>query len=506
MSRQRVEPRLPRGMQDHPPALQAMREHVIDVARGVYERYGFQPLSTPAIEYREVLVGPGGTEANQSIFDVDAREDDELGLRFDHTVPFARFVAANQQDLPRPFRRYQVGPVWRVDKPGPGRFREFVQCDADVVGTQNPLADAEVVAALRDVFAEILPTGDGEPPRFRLRVSDRRLLDALVARIGEPAERGPDVFRVLDKLDRIGLERVCLECREGYVDDSGAKIPGLGLGEEAVALVREFLALGGATRRETLDAVAAFLGEVRGADVAVEAVGRFLELLDAHELDESEVVLDVSLARGLAYYTGPVFEVELVDSSVGSVGAGGRYDDLVGRFSGQPWPGVGVSVGVDRLVAGLAELAEGGGTGGGRARHRPEVVVTCMDRKRLPEYVAIARELRAAGLSVDLFSGGGGSFAKQLRQADRLGAPVVVIAGGDELKKGVVTLKRMDCAEPDSAESREEWLAARSGQREIERAALVEGVRAALAEAVGAAGEGRSAGPAGSGARPGPPA
>ena len=480
----RVEPRLAKGMPDLDPARACARQAVLDVVRRVYESYGFLPLATPAIERWEVLVGRAGQEAHQSIFPVDSPEEETLGLRFDLTVPLARFVAANQQSLPRPFRRYQVGSVWRQDKPGPGRFREFIQCDADVVGTTNPLADAEVVAAFRDIYSSLLPA-DEKGARFQIRLSDRRILNTLLTKAGLQQEQAGDVFRVLDKLDRIGVDKVCLELTIGYKDDSGAPIEGLGLNEEAVQVIRDFLALGAEgepKRAEVIERLATFFGDTEGAEETLEAVRTFCSHLDALGVGEEEARLDVSIARGLAYYTGPVFETELRDlPSVGSVGSGGRYDDLVTRFSGQAWPGVGVSVGVDRLVAALAELDQLPSDG----PIGPQVLVTVMDAKRLPECLKMASELRAAGVRTEVWSGGSRNFAKQVKHGDKLGVPLCVIAGGDELAKGVVVLKNMLAAEESdtTSESREEWLNERHGQIEVPRDELAARVLSALGRA-----------------------
>ncbi len=480
----RVEPRLAKGTIDLDPALARARQGIVEIIREVYEGYGFMPLSTPAIERWETLVGRSGEEAQQSIFRVESPEEEELGLRFDLTVPLSRFVAANQQQLPRPFKRWQIAPVWRQDKPGPGRFREFVQCDADILGTTNPLADAEVVAALRDVFVRVVPP-DEKGSRFQVRMSDRRILNTLLTRASLGQDQGPEVFRVLDKLDRLGLDKVCLELTTGYKDESGADIAGLGLSDEAVAIIREFLAIGqeGApTRRSVLEALAVFFGETEGATETIEAVGRFCTLLDGLGVSDREAALDPSIARGLAYYTGPVFEVVLRDlPSVGSVASGGRYDDLVSRFSGTAWPGVGVSVGLDRLIAALTELDQlpAGGSSGA------EVFVSVMDPERLGDYLAIARELREASVRTEIWTGNSKNFGKQMKHADKLGVSLALIAGGDEIKKGVVTVKRMEAAGAldTAALSRGEWLDERAGQAEVPRDQLVASVLAALGRA-----------------------
>ena len=471
----RVEPRTARGMQDFLPRQALDRQAILDRIRGAYEAHGFAPLVTPAIEAWEALSGSGGSEATQQIFRADCGEPEHpIGLRYDLTVPLARVVAAHQQELPRPFRRYQAGTVWRIDKPGPGRYREFTQFDADIVGTTSPVADAECVAAARDALLAVLPARPGAPPRFLIRMSDRRILDAVLAKATIARERAADVLRVIDKLDRVGREKVRLELTSGYTDESGDRIPGLALGGEAVSHVMEFLAITGSTREEVLGHVAAFLGE--GADAALRGTREFSAILGALGVGDDVARFDVAIARGLAYYTGPVFEFALPEaSSFGSVGSGGRYDDLVGRFSGQPWPGVGVSMGVDRL---LAALTHSGGLPG--TPPVADVLVTTMDGDRIADYASICGELRAAGLRVELFAGPPGSLGKQLKHADRSAIPVAVIAGSDEMARGVVTVKRMTEPQFGSESSRQAWLAARQGQREVARTDLVAAVREAL--------------------------
>jgi histidyl-tRNA synthetase len=477
----RVEPRLAKGTTDLDPVRARARQGIVEIIAEVYEGYGFMPLSTPAIERWETLVGRAGREAHQTIFRVESPEEEELGLRFDLTVPLSRFVAANQQQLPRPFKRWQIAPVWRQDKPGPGRFREFVQCDADILGTTNPLADDEVVAALRDVFARVMPP-DETGSRFQVRMSDRRILNTLLTRAGLQQDQGPEVFRVLDKLDRLGLEKVRAELTTGYQDESGAEIPGLGIADAAVETIAGFLAIGqegSPSRRSVLEALAAFFGDTAGAEETIEAVGSFCSLLDGLGVSDAEAALDPSIARGLAYYTGPVFEVGLRDlPSVGSVASGGRYDDLVSRFSGTAWPGVGVSVGLDRLIAALTELGQlpAGGAPGA------EVFVSVMDPSRLDHALELAADLRAAGVRAEVWTGSSKNFGKQMKHADKLGVSLALIAGGDEIKKGVVTVKRMEAAGAldTTALSRDEWLDERAGQAEVPRDQLVASVLAAL--------------------------
>jgi histidyl-tRNA synthetase len=475
MTPRRIEPIAPRGFADHLPQDQAERQALVDVVRRIYEAHGFVPLGTPAVERLESLTGSGGDEANASIFRVETPDGDEFGLRYDLTLPTARVVAANQQDLPRPFRRWQFGTVWRLDKPGPGRFREFTQLDADIVGTTSAVADAQVVAAARDVLEAIVPTR-GDVPRYAIRISDRRLLDALIAKAGIDPARSGDILRVVDKLDRLGAEKVRLELTAGYRDESGAPIEGLGLADAAVDVLAEFLAIPRDGRRPVIDRLSGFFAGHDAGLRAVEVIAGLAALLDALGVSEAQAAFDPAIARGLAYYTGPVFEFALLEApSYGSVGSGGRYDDLVGRFSGQAWPGVGVSIGIDRLLVALQSIGAAPA-----ARAAPDVLVTTMDVARLADYAAMADELRAAGLRVELYAGTALGFAKQMKHADRCGAPVTIIAGEDEFAKGVVTVKRMLEPAFESDASREEWLAQRLGQRVVPRKGLVEAVRSSL--------------------------
>jgi len=490
----RVEPRLYRGLRDYLPDQMAARQRIIDTIRGVYENYGFAPLGTPAIEYMDVLTGTGGTEANQSIFGVVGPEKENLGLRFDLTVPLAR-VISQYPELPRPFRRYQVAPVWRADKPDRGRFREFTQFDIDSVGVESELADTEIIAAMADTLTA-LNVGP-----FRVRFSSRKILELLlkyaevppVFRITKPIAKGgeglgltpdieerpaTDVFRVLDKLDKIGIERVRLELTKGYTDDSGDKIPGLGLDLSQVARIEEFLAIQSPSRQEVLNRVSSLFAKVEGCEAAIAVLKSISDTLGSLGYNDDRVSVDLSIARGLAYYTGTVFEAVLLDApQFGSVFGGGRYDDLVLRFLGERVPAVGASIGVDRLLAALVELK--------RVQLRPataKVLVISMDASLRDDYVAMAFELRRAGIPTELYLANKG-IGKQIKHADTQRIPVAVVVGSDEKARGVVVLKEMDEGRRKAEEtsSRTEWLRTRPGQLEVPRADLVAATRQLLA-------------------------
>ena len=474
-----VEARVSRGLRDLLPDQMLARQWMIDTIRGVYELYGFVPLSTPAIEYLDVLRGSqAGQEAQQSIFTVQNPEEEALGLRFDLTVPLAR-VIAQHRELPRPFRRYQVAPVWRADKPDKGRFREFTQFDLDSVGVESEVADTEIMAGMCDTL-RALKVGP-----FRVRFSSRGILNSLLAFAGIPKERAVDVFRVLDKLDKVGMKKVRLELTEGYVDASGDPIRGVGLENAQVDKIEQFLQVPATDRRATLAQLGETFGGVEGAAEELAKIERISNHLYNLGYADDEVSLDVSIARGLAYYTGPVFEANLLDApQFGSVFAGGRYDELVMRFLGERIPAVGASIGVDRLLAALVHLDRVG-----KQKSTAKVLITRMDASLEADYVAMAWELRRAGIPAELYLGTQKGPGKQLKYADAWGVPLAVLYGSNEKERGVVTLKDMEVGrqKAEALARREEWLEARPGQREVPRSELIATVREMLAAQAGEA-------------------
>ena len=468
----RVEPRLSRGLRDLLPEQMLARQRMVDIIRGVYELYGFSPLETPAVEYLDVLSGSAGQEAQQSIFRVSNPEEEALGLRFDLTVPLSRVVSQYQQELVLPFRRYQVSSVWRADKPEPGRFREFMQFDLDSVGAPSEVADTEIMAAMCDTL-EALQVGP-----YRVRFSSRKVLNLLLKHAAIAEEHGADVFRVLDKLDKIGFAKVRLELTTGYADESGDTIRGVGLSNEQVDKIEQFLAIRG-DRDAVLDQLEALFASVEGATEELAVVRRISSQLDGLGYQSDRIALDVSIARGLAYYTGPVFEANLLDApEFGSVFGGGRYDDLVKRFTGQSIPATGASIGVDRLLAALLKL--------NRIPIRKtttQVLVTAMDPNLMGEYLEITYELRRAGIRTEIHVGQPKRLGKQIQRADRLEIPFVVIMGSDEAARGVVTVKEMAEGRERAAgvAAHEEWKSARFGQQEVSRAELAETLKGLLA-------------------------
>ncbi|HEX4951970.1 MAG TPA: histidine--tRNA ligase [Thermoanaerobaculia bacterium] len=478
----RVEPRLSRGLRDLFPEEMIARRRLIDTIAGVYELYGFVPLSTPAVEYLDVLRGAAaGEEAQGSIFTVANPEEEALGLRFDLTVPLSR-VIAQYRELPRPFRRYQVAPVWRADKPGPGRFREFTQFDLDSVGAPSEVADTEILAGMCDTLRAL------EVGPFRVRFSSRALLNLLLSFADVPPERAADVFRVLDKLDKVGPEKVRRELTVGYVDESGDPIKGVGLTSAQVDKIEEFLAIRPDDRRQVVAALRDLFGAVPGAEGEIAVVERISEHLYALGYADSEVALDLSIARGLAYYTGPVFEAVLLDApQYGSVFGGGRYDGLVLRFLDERVPATGASIGVDRLLAALIHLGRAG-----TQKATAKVLVTTMDPGLTSEYLAMTWELRRAGIPTEIYLGEA-KVGKQLRYADGWGIPICLLVGSNEAAAGKVTLKDMEVGRARTGEvgERSAWLAERPGQREVARTELVAEVGRMLAELASGPGAGR---------------
>jgi len=470
-----VEPRLLRGLRDLFPAQMHARQWIIDTIRGVYERYGYVPLGTPALEFLDVLRGTAGEESEKQLFEVRGPEDERLGLRFDQTVSLAR-VVAQYPDLPRPFRRYQISPAWRCDNPYEkrGRFREFVQFDIDAVGVESDVADLETITAMCDTMAAL------EVGAYRVRVSSRRVLNLLIEYAGLPPDSAHDVFRVLDKLEKLGPEKVRLELTIGYRDESGSPVRGLGYSSAAVDRIDEFLAIRADRREDALAQVSKLFGALPDAEAELAPLARMSKRLRTLGYGDELVAYDFSIARGLDYYTGTVFETVLLDlPEFGSVCSGGRYDDLVMRFLGERVPAVGTSVGVDRMLVALEEL--------GRARLRKataQVLVTAFDQALLDHYVTMTYELRRAGINAELYLGPEKRIGKQIRYGDHYEIPVLVVCGGDEHARGEVQLKDMSVGRKRTAEvkDRGQWRAERPGQFNVPRDQLVPAVKKLLAE------------------------
>ena len=478
----------PRGFRDLFGAEVQAQRAMLDTIAGVYHAHGFEPLETSAVETVEALGKflPDVDRPNEGVF--AWQDDDEawLALRYDLTAPLARVAAQYRNDLPSPYRRYAMGPVWRNEKPGPGRFRQFTQCDADTVGSASVAADAEICAMLAEALGA-LGLGDDTV----IRVNNRKVLNGVMEAAGvlDPAdperfmaERGI-VLRAIDKLDRLGPEGVRALLGEGRRDESGDFTKGAGLSPDQAEVVMGFMA----ARAGTGPATCARLGDLVGASVmgreGVAELEQIAALLDRLGHGEGRIVIDPAVVRGLGYYTGPVFEAELTfevldekgrPRQFGSVAGGGRYDDLVKRFTGQEVPATGVSIGVDRLLVALAAKR------GAAAEAPGPVVVTVMDRDRMADYMGMAAELRAAGIRAEVYLGNPKNFGNQLKYADKRRSPVAVIEGADEAARGVVQVKDLILGARIAADASLEQWKSQPAQIEVSRGDLVATVRRML--------------------------
>ena len=483
----RPKARVPRGFRDRLGeeliAEKAMLERITDV----YASYGFDPLETSAFEFTDALGKflPDVDRPNQGVFSLQDDDEQWMSLRYDLTAPLARFVAENFDGLPKPFRRYAVGRVWRNEKPGPGRYREFTQCDADSVGAPAPHADAEIAMMFADaVEAAGVPRGD-----YVIRVSDRKLMNGLLDVAGLSGEAAAEqrlvTLRAMDKMDRLGEAGVRELLGEGRKDESGDYTDGANLSADQADIVMAFMAATKGSNAETLSALKDIIGTSEAGQAGLADVGTLAETAAALGFGEERVLLDLSIVRGLEYYTGPVFEADLTFEVAdekgrpvrfGSVGGGGRYDDLVRRFKGVEVPAVGCSVGVSRLLSALQARE------GAQAKASGPVIVTVFEAERMGDYQAMAAELRAAGIRAEVYLGGS-NFGKQMKYADKRAAPVAIIQGGDEREKGEIQLKDLVLGAKLSAEIEDNkaWREDQPAQFSAPREKLVEAVREVLA-------------------------
>lgn len=472
----RPEARSPRGLQDRRARDIALERRILANVSAAYERFGFEAFDTPAFEYADALGKflPDSDRPNAGVFALKDDDDQWLALRYDLTAPLARFVAQTREGLPRPFRRYSYGPVWRNEKPGPGRFREFIQCDADTVGSDRPEADAEIIALAVQGL-----TAAGVPPRGAVvKINNRKLINGVLASAGV-ADAGQRLvaLRAVDKLDRLGPEGVRALLGEGRLDESGDFTRGAGLASHQADRVLAYLAAGGGTRSEVVHALAPLVQGAAEGEEGLRELDRIAAALAGFGVGEAEAPFDPAVVRGLEYYTGAVFEAEIVarDAAgaalrVGSVGGGGRYDDLVARFTGETTPATGFSFGVSRLAVALGAL-----NAAGAQETRGPVVVMVLDDDGMADYVAAATELRRAGIAAEVYLGRAGLKA-QMKYADRRRSPAVVILGGDERAAGRVTIKDLDQgrALSQGLGDNEAWRAQRPGQMTVDRSRLTE--------------------------------
>jgi histidyl-tRNA synthetase len=486
----------PRGFRDYFGAEVTARRDMLAAITDVYHRYGFDPLETSAVETVEALGKflPDLDRPNEGVFgwqenegEGDQTGGDWLALRYDLTAPLARVAAQYRNDLPTPYRRYAFGPVWRNEKPGPGRFRQFYQCDADTVGAASVAADAEICAMLADALeAAGIERGD-----YVIKVNNRKVLDGIMECIGlldpenvdfKANERGIAV-RAIDKIDRLGQSGVEQLLTAGRKDESGDFTGGAGLEYLQAQWVTTVLKQRLEDNAATIAGLRSHLSKSPRGMEGINELEEIAELLSAQGYGPDRIILDPGVVRGLGYYTGPVYEAELTfeildekgrKRQFGSVAGGGRYDDLVKRFTGQAVPATGVSIGVDRLLAALAAKGRGAAVSAG------PVVVTVMDRDRMADYMSMVGELRAAGIRAEVYLGNPKQFGNQLKYADKRASPIAVIQGGDETAKGTVVLKDLILGSQIAQNATlEEWKD-RPAQVEVPRGDLVAAVQKML--------------------------
>jgi histidyl-tRNA synthetase len=464
----RPKARTVRGFRDRAAGELAGERAMLDTIRRTYESYGFDALETPFVEYTDALGKflPDVDRPNAGVFSFRDEDEQWVSLRYDLTAPLARYVAENQQFLPRPFRRYQIGTVFRNDKPGPGRYREFIQCDADTVGTASPSADAEMVMLFADTL-EALGLKRGE---YMIKLNSRRLLDGVLSDAGVEPDRRGVVLRAIDKFDRLGELGVRELLGAGRKDDSGDFTEGAGLDGAQVGAVMELVAG---------HSVSALLEK-----------GHADELLAIWKLVEASgytdrVIIDPGIVRGLDYYTSTVFEAQLTfpvqnekgqTVVFGSVGGGGRYDDLVARFTGQKTPAVGFSIGVSRLLTALQMRKTA------VAKPAPLVVVTVFDKTNAAPAFAMVRELRDAKVRAEAYVGTG-KLGDQFKYADKRGAALAIVEGPDEAAQGKVKIKDLALGAElaKSAETRADWIGNSQAEVTVDRTAVVAEVQKLLA-------------------------
>jgi len=509
---QKLRARLPRGLVDRTPAEIAATRAMVEKIRAVYERYGFEPVETPAMEYTDALGKflPDQDRPNEGVFSFQDDDEQWISLRYDLTAPLARYVAENFDTLPKPYRSYRHGYVYRNEKPGPGRFRQFMQFDADTVGSASPAADAEMCMMAADTMEALgIPRGS-----YVVKVNNRKVLDGVMESIGlgsnENAGKRLTVLRAIDKLDRLGIEGVRELLGAGRKDDSGDFTKGAGLNESQSNSIIHFMNLTSQVAREItegkslpenvtkkdladwyiIDEMQSSFHENATAKAGLDELMSIWELVRYSGYGIDRIKIDPSIVRGLEYYTGPVYEVELLLETkdekgrpvrFGSVGGGGRYDGLVSRFRGEPVPATGFSIGVSRLQAALTLL--------GKIDTKPEsgpVVVLVMDRNEIAQYQTFVAALRSAGIRAEMYLGNPkNNLGVQFKYADRRNSPCAIIQGGDEKAKGIVQIKDLILGAQVGGEGadREAFLQKQQHEAQfaVSESELVEGVRKVLA-------------------------
>ncbi len=442
-------PTKPKGTRDFGPIQMARRNYLLDIVKDVFKKYGFLPLETPAIENLSVLMGKYGNEGDQLLFkiinsgDFLSKVDNNLsevssesllpqiaekGLRYDLTVPFARYVVMNRNDINFPFRRYQVQPVWRADRPQKGRYREFLQCDADVIGTDSLLCEAEIILMLTEIFAQLNLVG------FEIAINSRKILTGISEYLGQPGKEA-QLCVAIDKLDKIGLDKVFEELKA--IDFSDKALENLG----------PILSMEGTTA-EKIISLSAILTNTEVGLEGVNEIDEVIRYVKGMQGDLSNVTFDPSLARGLSYYTGTIFEVRMKDGSIGSISGGGRYDNLTGVFGMPDVSGVGISLGIERIY----DVLEARGLFPNDSTEATKALIINFGQENSNFALETLSTLRNAGISTELYPESS-KMKKQMNYADRNGIPYVIIAGNSELEAEKVTIKNMSSGEQTSVPS-----------------------------------------------------
>ena len=478
----RPKAQMPKGFRDYFGAEVVERTKMLEMIVSVYHQYGFDALESSAVETVEALGKflPDFDRPNEGVFAWQEEDNDWLALRYDLTAPLARVYAQYRNDLPKPYRRFAMGPVWRNEKPGLGRYRQFYQCDADTVGAATVAADAEICMMLADVLDRV-----GIPKRdYVVRINNRKVLNGILEAMGLVNKKKRDaVLRTIDKYEKIGISGVRELLGKGRLDASGAYIDGVGLSESQAEPVLAFLTSKGKDTSKTISNLREAVGHSETGSKGVEELEKIAELLLVGGYESDQIDIDPSVVRGLGYYTGPVFEAELTfeildekgqKRQFGSIAGGGRYDDLVKRFTGQEVPATGISIGVDRLLEALREK------GRITSKVRGPVIVTVMDHNRMADYQAMVSELRQAGIRAEVYLGNPKNFGNQLKYADKRNAPIAVIEGDTEKQNGMVQLKDLILGTQISQNATlEEWKK-NPAQSEVLRSDLVEAVSSIL--------------------------
>jgi histidyl-tRNA synthetase len=418
----KIQPRLPKGMRDFLPQTMIRREYVFNTIREVFHLFGFEQMGTPVLELRETLMGKYGEDAEKLIFNANhPGGSTDLAMRYDLTVPLARFAAQYQNDLTLPFKRYQIAPVWRAERPQKGRYREFYQCDADIVGSPSMSADAEVAALAITVFQRL------GFQKFVFKINNRKLLTAIGQYAGVEGAPLAELYRSIDKYDKVGAEGVRQELKtRGLPDDVIAKM---------LDLIQVEL-----PAQEKLDYIGTIMGDLPSAVEAVGELRAMFAALQRMQVPAQFYDIDLTMVRGLGYYTGPIFETTVTEPQIGSIMGGGRYDDLIGLFRGDSVPTTGLSFGIERIIDVMEELNLYPPSLGGTLT---EVLVTVFEDSTRAASEALVSALRAANVRSEVFLQDNKPIGKQIGYADKKGIPVVAIIGADEIAQGVVKLKRL---------------------------------------------------------------